>query len=90
MARRSLKSVRTLLQKDFSKEVSQEILDLMDTLRQEPGMTIEKMEKKVIQFIMDNIKKDVSAAVTDEDDIIREPRNPPIIRIPGSKPKSKK
>ena len=62
MPAKSRKALENILRKDFSKEVTEEILGMMDRLGK--GKTdIAEIEKKVTQYILDHVKKDVKAAI---------------------------
>jgi citrate lyase gamma subunit len=85
MSAKSRKTLKSALQKDFSKAVAEEILDVIDKLGKK-ATNIEKVEKAVIQYIRHHIEKDVTAIITEKMIDI----GPVNLSPYGSKPKSKK
>jgi phosphoenolpyruvate carboxylase len=87
----SIKTLESALKKDFSKAVAEEILDMILKLGKKQT-AVAKVEEAVVQYIRDHIEKNVTTAIKNTNDIINNINTPfrRIVKVPGSKPKSKK
>jgi hypothetical protein len=65
MSAKSGKYVQKTLEKDFSKEVTLEILGMIDRLRKE-GWSNSKIEEEVTQHLLHHIERDVKTAIAEQ------------------------